>query len=156
MSIFWHKLPDQRTAATKISDCTLSESYEEKEKSQTWKRKDLCSKYTNNLSLNDETEKCWKKNGSSNATNNSTLSLRISAYENSNEVSSDSLNKSFQKSVLIQKQKQINLASKFVPQSPFEFQRQRNDKVPEPEVSQFKASQRLLNVSKSGLHSNTA
>jgi hypothetical protein len=61
-----------------------------------------------------------------------------------------------QKSVLIQKQKQINLASKFVPQSPFEFQRQRNDKVPEPEVSQFKASQRLLNVSKSGLHSNTA
>jgi hypothetical protein len=77
---------------------------------------DLCSKYSNNFPLNYETEKCWRKNGSSNATNNSTLSLRISAYEDSNEVSSDSLNKSFQKSLLIQKQKQINLASKFVSQ----------------------------------------
>uniref|UniRef100_A0AC35EYC4 Uncharacterized protein n=1 Tax=Panagrolaimus sp. PS1159 TaxID=55785 RepID=A0AC35EYC4_9BILA len=92
-------------------------------------------------------------NGSSNATNNSTLSLRISAYENSNEASSDSLNKSFQKPLLIQKQKQINFASKFVSQSSFEFQRQQNDKISKPEVSQFKAFQRLLNLNKSNLHS---
>uniref|UniRef100_A0AC35GLM1 Uncharacterized protein n=1 Tax=Panagrolaimus sp. PS1159 TaxID=55785 RepID=A0AC35GLM1_9BILA len=128
---------------TKKIDYTLSERYEKKEKSQTWKKSsttDLCSKYSNNLSLNDENEKCWKKNGSSNATNNSTLFLRISAYENSNEASDDSLNP----------------ASKFVSRSPFEFQRQQNDKEPEPEVSKFKAFQRLLNLNKSDLHSNTS
>uniref|UniRef100_A0AC35ETX7 Uncharacterized protein n=1 Tax=Panagrolaimus sp. PS1159 TaxID=55785 RepID=A0AC35ETX7_9BILA len=117
---------------------------------------DLCSKYSNNSSLNDENVKCWEKIDSSNATNSSTLSLCISAYENLNEASSGSLNKSFQKSLLIQKQKRINSASTLVSQIPFEFQRQQNDKVPEPKVSQYKASQRLLNLKKSDLHSNTA
>jgi hypothetical protein len=74
---------------------------------------DLCSKYSNTLSLNGENEKCWKKNDFSNATNNSTISLHISVYENSNEGSSDSFNKNFQKSLLIQKQKQINPTSTF-------------------------------------------
>uniref|UniRef100_A0AC35FR09 Protein-serine/threonine phosphatase n=1 Tax=Panagrolaimus sp. PS1159 TaxID=55785 RepID=A0AC35FR09_9BILA len=85
------------------------------------------------------------KNDSLNATNNSTISLHISAYENSNKASSDSFNKNFQKSWLIQKQKHINCTSKIISQNSFEFQRQQNDKVPEPEVSQFKASQRLRN-----------
>uniref|UniRef100_A0AC35F9E5 Uncharacterized protein n=1 Tax=Panagrolaimus sp. PS1159 TaxID=55785 RepID=A0AC35F9E5_9BILA len=105
---------------------------------------DLCSKYSSSLSLNDENKKCWKKNDFSNTKNNSTLSRHISAYENSNEASFDSFNQSFRKSWLIQKQKQNNPVSTFVSQNPFEFQRQQNDKMPEPEVSQFKASQRLL------------
>uniref|UniRef100_A0AC35FB01 Vesicle transport protein USE1 n=1 Tax=Panagrolaimus sp. PS1159 TaxID=55785 RepID=A0AC35FB01_9BILA len=138
-------------------DFTLSVSYEKKEKSPAWKKSsptDLCSKYSNILSLNDENEKCWKKNDFSNATNNSILSLHISAYKYSNEASSDFLKKSIQKAWLIQKQNQINCASTFVSQNPFEFQRQQNDKVSEPEVSQFKASRRLLNSNQSDFYSN--
>uniref|UniRef100_A0AC35G263 Uncharacterized protein n=1 Tax=Panagrolaimus sp. PS1159 TaxID=55785 RepID=A0AC35G263_9BILA len=128
-------------------------SYEEKEKSETWKKSsvtDLCSKYSNTLSLNGENEKCWKKNDFSNATNNSTISLHISVYENSNEGSSDSFNKNFQKSLLIQKQKQINPTSTFNAQNPFEFSRQEDSGEAEPpEVSQFVANQRLLNTNES-------
>uniref|UniRef100_A0AC35G409 Uncharacterized protein n=1 Tax=Panagrolaimus sp. PS1159 TaxID=55785 RepID=A0AC35G409_9BILA len=103
-----------------------------------------------------EIEKCWKKNDSTNTTNNSTLSLHIFAFENSNVASPDSFNESFQKSWLIQKQKQINPALTFISKNPFEFQRQQNDTVPEPEVTQFKASQRLLKSNKSDLNFNTA
>uniref|UniRef100_A0AC35GE95 Uncharacterized protein n=1 Tax=Panagrolaimus sp. PS1159 TaxID=55785 RepID=A0AC35GE95_9BILA len=79
----------------------------------------------------------WKKGGSSATTNNSTLSFHIAAFENSNEASSLNL----QRSWLIQNQKQINAASTFVSQNPFEFPRQQSDRASDPEVSHFRASQ---------------
>uniref|UniRef100_A0AC35GLK5 Non-specific protein-tyrosine kinase n=1 Tax=Panagrolaimus sp. PS1159 TaxID=55785 RepID=A0AC35GLK5_9BILA len=118
-------------------------SKKQKEKLRAWQKININSKISN--FDESEVEKCRKKNGSSNATNNSTLFLHISAYENSNEASSsDSFNKTFQKSWLIQKQ--LNPDPTFVSQNPFEFQRQQNDKVPVPEVAQFKANQRLSNA----------
>jgi hypothetical protein len=98
-----------------LSDSKVSESYEGKKKSQTWKKSsitNLCSKYSNSLASSDKDEMPWKKDDSSATTNNSTLSFHIAAFENSNEASS--LNS--QRSWLIHKQKQINAASTFVSQ----------------------------------------
>uniref|UniRef100_A0AC35G5H1 Uncharacterized protein n=1 Tax=Panagrolaimus sp. PS1159 TaxID=55785 RepID=A0AC35G5H1_9BILA len=88
----------------------------------------------------------------SNTINNSTLSLQIAAYENSNEA--DALNVFGDENIeglkeekfgSIKTSKQCftdNLKSRV---NPFEFPRQENEKVSQPEVSQYKASQRLLN-----------
>uniref|UniRef100_A0A914R955 Uncharacterized protein n=1 Tax=Panagrolaimus davidi TaxID=227884 RepID=A0A914R955_9BILA len=95
----------------------------------------------------------WKKIDFSNTKNNSTLSLHIAAYENSSEaVASDLFDgKNNEEKFETKNIKQSFLVSTFVVQNPFEFPRQQNDNaVPsEPEVSQFKASQKLLNPNKS-------
>uniref|UniRef100_A0AC35FRB0 G-patch domain-containing protein n=1 Tax=Panagrolaimus sp. PS1159 TaxID=55785 RepID=A0AC35FRB0_9BILA len=96
----------------------------------------LCSKYSNSLTFKDGNKKSWKKDDSSTTTNNSTLYLHIAAYENSTEVSTyELLNESLQKSQLIQT---------FVSQNSFEFSRQQSDRASDHEISQFRASQRLL------------
>uniref|UniRef100_A0A914QD69 Uncharacterized protein n=1 Tax=Panagrolaimus davidi TaxID=227884 RepID=A0A914QD69_9BILA len=123
--------------------------YEEKKKSQTWKKSsitDLCSKFSNSLTFNDNKRKRWKKDESLTAINKSTFSVHIAAYENSSVAATfDSSNKSLKKSWFIKQQKQIIPVSTFICQNPFDFPRQQNDQTSDPEVSQFRSYQQLLN-----------
>uniref|UniRef100_A0A914QJZ5 Uncharacterized protein n=1 Tax=Panagrolaimus davidi TaxID=227884 RepID=A0A914QJZ5_9BILA len=96
-------------------------------------------------------DKRWKKDGNSLNTNESTLSLHIAAYEKSIEdVASDTLNGKNKEDLKhdtpkpIRKIKQT-VTSTFVIQNLFEFPRQQRSNTSEPELSQFRASQRLLN-----------
>uniref|UniRef100_A0AC34FU98 Uncharacterized protein n=1 Tax=Panagrolaimus sp. ES5 TaxID=591445 RepID=A0AC34FU98_9BILA len=101
----------------------------------------------------DFDKKEFKEDGKDSNINSSTLSLHISAYENSIETSSPD-SEGFKESKakneklsLVKKWKnvkQILVGAKEI-QNPFEFPRQSNNgSEQEPEVMQFKASQKLL------------
>uniref|UniRef100_A0A914PX67 Uncharacterized protein n=1 Tax=Panagrolaimus davidi TaxID=227884 RepID=A0A914PX67_9BILA len=129
----------------KLPDSIVSDNC--KEKLQLWKK----SFHNSNLAiLNDEDKeekgKNWKENA--NFSINSTLSLHITAYENSFEpATSDSLN---DESLKMDKFGSIKKQEIF-DTSTFEFPRQQNFEVPNPEVCSFKASQRLFNPNEASI-----
>uniref|UniRef100_A0A914Z116 [Histone H3]-dimethyl-L-lysine(36) demethylase n=1 Tax=Panagrolaimus superbus TaxID=310955 RepID=A0A914Z116_9BILA len=104
-----------------------------------------------NLNNDFEARNDLKKSKSA---NNSTLSLHIAAYENSNDDTAGSKRKS-EKTDLINKwntSKQSLIGSLSFIQNPFEFPRQQEDQHNLPEVMQFKASQRLRNPNEEHLN----
>uniref|UniRef100_A0AC35F5H7 Uncharacterized protein n=1 Tax=Panagrolaimus sp. PS1159 TaxID=55785 RepID=A0AC35F5H7_9BILA len=130
----------------KKPDYTVTNIYETKGKSQSCnKPSDLC---LTNLKLNEVkevkeegTKKHWKKGGSS-IVNDSTLSLHISAYEDAIKAS-DSINDKNNQG--LKKDNLTFTGSTLVIRNPFEFPRQQNYKIEDPELSKYKASQRLFN-----------
>uniref|UniRef100_A0AC35ERN9 Exophilin 5 n=1 Tax=Panagrolaimus sp. PS1159 TaxID=55785 RepID=A0AC35ERN9_9BILA len=130
--------------------CSASENYEETEKPQKW-NKISC---LNILKFNYKTEKeqeTKRKNKNFLNTNKSTISLHISASKNSIEAAASD---SFESKNLGLKPNKINSNKQVfydsVIQNPFEFPRQQaGGRKTDPELSQFKASQRLLNPNQS-------
>uniref|UniRef100_A0AC34FM02 Uncharacterized protein n=1 Tax=Panagrolaimus sp. ES5 TaxID=591445 RepID=A0AC34FM02_9BILA len=100
-----------------------------------------------NLSILDI---CDKKEGKHSDANNSTLSLHIAAYENSNEASNSS--QEDEEDFKVKESgltKQCKNAKQIFPDSPLvfqiEFPRQHENRNMKPEMMRFKASQKLLN-----------
>uniref|UniRef100_A0AC35FHL3 Uncharacterized protein n=1 Tax=Panagrolaimus sp. PS1159 TaxID=55785 RepID=A0AC35FHL3_9BILA len=126
------------------------ENFEEKEKLQSWNKfpKTLNLAAFNNNGAKEEIKNHWKNDSNTiNGSNGSTLSLHISAYENS--IQSDAVifdgKKGFEKHGSIKKQRNGIDSTHFIRNS-FEFPRQQenDESSKKPEVSQFKAFQKLL------------
>uniref|UniRef100_A0AC35EZ08 Uncharacterized protein n=1 Tax=Panagrolaimus sp. PS1159 TaxID=55785 RepID=A0AC35EZ08_9BILA len=101
----------------------------------------------NDKSEEAEAKKSWKKVGSNTTTNSSTLSLHIIDYENSTASMCGKNNdepKMERFESIIKGLRQFCTVSNLVIKNSFEFSRQQNDKISEPELSHFKASQRLI------------
>uniref|UniRef100_A0A914QPY8 Uncharacterized protein n=1 Tax=Panagrolaimus davidi TaxID=227884 RepID=A0A914QPY8_9BILA len=129
-------------AKFKAPDSTIFGRCEDKRKSQRWDKSSKTETFNN-----AEDKQLLKDDISSNVNNSSTISLHIATYENSFEAAAvdsfDSGEKGLTKKLQIAKQSSIN-------QNPFEFSRQQQEsnESTEPEISQFKASQKLFNPNK--------
>uniref|UniRef100_A0AC34F5I8 Uncharacterized protein n=1 Tax=Panagrolaimus sp. ES5 TaxID=591445 RepID=A0AC34F5I8_9BILA len=132
-----------------MSDVFHSNNLQVKKGSNSWNKsnKHLSTTFLNSNQERDELNK-------SKSVNSSTLSLHISAYENSIEAKNDTLNdaeKGHEKGAIIGLIKKLRISNDFADgstsliQNPFEFSRQQDDQANRHEMMNFKASQRLLN-----------
>uniref|UniRef100_A0AC35F220 Reactive oxygen species modulator 1 n=1 Tax=Panagrolaimus sp. PS1159 TaxID=55785 RepID=A0AC35F220_9BILA len=131
----------------KVSNFDFSNNDKSKayKNSHSWKKSTKDSPLNFGINCYDE-EKELKKDKSSNPKNNSTLSLHIAAYENEIEETKSALFVEAKEpsKQIFKKLDFIDPLSAF--QNPFEFPRQQeSNEWKNPEVTQYKSSQRLLN-----------
>uniref|UniRef100_A0AC35F5F0 Uncharacterized protein n=1 Tax=Panagrolaimus sp. PS1159 TaxID=55785 RepID=A0AC35F5F0_9BILA len=134
-------------ARFKAPDSTIFGKCEEKRQSQRWDKSSKIETFNN-----AEDKQLLKDDSFTNVNNSSTISLHIATYENSFEAAAVDLFDSGKKGLIkkLETSKQsLNISSSII-QNPFEFprQQQESDELKEPEISQFKASQKLLNPNK--------
>uniref|UniRef100_A0A914QYF1 Uncharacterized protein n=1 Tax=Panagrolaimus davidi TaxID=227884 RepID=A0A914QYF1_9BILA len=144
-------VPVQSYSKSNNDEYCVSDNYEEKGNLQSWNKSFKTSTFTTFNDDNNDLKKRWKNKNILNTSNKRTLSLHIAAYENSNEaVTSDlfddenieGLKKEKLESIKISKQ---CFTDRLKSRNPFEFPRQRSgDRINEPEILRFSASQRLL------------
>uniref|UniRef100_A0AC35FX80 Uncharacterized protein n=1 Tax=Panagrolaimus sp. PS1159 TaxID=55785 RepID=A0AC35FX80_9BILA len=121
-----------------------------------WKKSTAKDFPSNFVNINYEKENKLKQNSCA-SFNGSALSLHIEAYENLiefnlfNETKESSKQNGLTKKQ--QKTKQIFVDLISVIRNPFEFPRQQNYEASDPEIAQFKASQRLRNPNQSNQRS---
>uniref|UniRef100_A0AC35F7E5 SH3 domain-containing protein n=2 Tax=Panagrolaimus sp. PS1159 TaxID=55785 RepID=A0AC35F7E5_9BILA len=138
------------------SDFLNHDDLQAKKLSHSWTKstKMLPSNFENDDSGKEDN---LKKRNNSIANYNSTISLHILAYENLTEDSFDKKKeclKQIDLNKFLENAQQISIASASVIQNPFEFSRQQYDNVLEPEMSRYKASQRLINLNAASAYEN--
>uniref|UniRef100_A0AC34FIK9 Uncharacterized protein n=1 Tax=Panagrolaimus sp. ES5 TaxID=591445 RepID=A0AC34FIK9_9BILA len=139
------------TSSLKRSTSDNSKNVQDYAKQDSWNNKSNKHLSPNFLNVNNDFEKQdeFKQSKSFNF-NNSTLSLHIEAYENLLEADSDS-DSGEEEETSKMKGEKLETAKHFVSDSSskienqFEFPRQQKDGLYEPQMMQFKATQKLLN-----------
>uniref|UniRef100_A0A914P775 Uncharacterized protein n=1 Tax=Panagrolaimus davidi TaxID=227884 RepID=A0A914P775_9BILA len=132
----------KKTAAT---DFIVPNNYKENEKSQPWNKSSNISTFATFIEDNDEIKKLRMNENTLKTTNESTLSLHISAYENpiSSHLFGNENIAGLKKEKLVSIKKRCFTDDlKF--RNPFEFPRQQDgDERNKPEIMEFKATQQL-------------
>uniref|UniRef100_A0A914QMW1 Uncharacterized protein n=1 Tax=Panagrolaimus davidi TaxID=227884 RepID=A0A914QMW1_9BILA len=126
-------------------DSNVSETFERKAGSDSWNKSSKTSNFATFYDKDEEEINKFLKNERSKNHKSSTLSLHISDYENLTGSDKFGVTNDLDASVKKQNKQHLNSASTFIFQKPFEFLKQQNDKLLEQEISQFKASHRLIN-----------